>query len=324
VEAGLPPDRDAKVDLGAVEQHARSRMWNLAAQHAWPGISVKQDSSLPAGGSIKRLPLGAGELFEVESFPADVVYCPASSPSPCSIFISVMVQVEGLTHIHQSGRQANVEPGDVCFLDEARKFRILTSEWGRILFLRLPRAQSISRHPLLDRLFGRKLPSSDAGTRFLADLLMRLGRETQQLDEAQRQAALGGAIQMLGLARPPEDTPLPGNWRIVRAIEYIEQNLIRQELSPEIVARDQRISRRRLDEIMQQQIGRSISRQIWHRRLERAAEDLHNSSGTDKPIAQVAFANGFENAAHFARAFKHRYHTTPGQWRLAGSKVLSV
>jgi len=32
--------------------------------------------------------------------------------------------------------------------------------------------------------------------------------------------------------------------------------------------------------------------------------------------AQVAFANGFEDAAHFTRAFKSRYACTPGQWRL--------
>jgi len=316
VEAGLPPEAEAVIDLRKVAQDNRSHMWSTVARDAWPGITVRLDSLPPAGGSIKRVPLGAADLFEVESFPADVEFRPTQSSPPIGAFISVMVQVEGATHIQQSGREATVEPGDICLLDEASNFKIVAQEWGRICFLRLPRAQALGRHPLLERLFAQTLLSTDPGTRLLADLLLRLGTDAPLLSDAQRQAALGGAIQMLGLAILPEDRSISANWRISRALDFIEQHLTQQNLSPEAVARDQRISRRRLDEILHQQIGRSISRHIWNRRLERAAEDLRNPKGSRQPIAQIAFANGFESAAHFTRAFKNRYLVTPGQWRL--------
>nr|WP_283773317.1 helix-turn-helix domain-containing protein [Altererythrobacter sp. KTW20L] len=316
VEAGLLPEADSVIDLREVDQNRRTLMWNSAARDSWPGITVTLDSPLPSGGSIKRVPLGAGDLFEVESLAADVDFHPTQSSCTRNAFLSVMVQVEGATQVHQNGLQAVVEPGDICLLDESSRFRIVSQEWGRIYFLRLPRAQALGRHPLLQRLVAQTLSSSDTGTSLLTDLLLRLGKDAPKLGDAQRNAALGGVIQMLGLASLPEGKLSPTDWRIRRAIDFIEQNLQQQDLSPEAVARDQRISRRRLDAIMQQQLGRSISRQIWSRRLERASEDLRNPQGFHQPIAQIAFANGFENVAHFTRAFKNRYLITPGQWRL--------
>ena len=111
----------------------------------------------------------------------------------------------------------------------------------------------------------------------------------------------------LGLAR---DT------RVRRALEFIELNLSVAGLTAEAVAQDQHISRRRLDQLMQNTVGHSIAGQLWSRRLEQAASDLRDPHRGCHSIAQIAFANGFEDAAHFTRAFKRRFSVTPGQWRL--------
>jgi len=315
LEAGLPPEAGAVIDLRQVKQEQRRLMWDVAAREAWPGITVRLGTSLPAGGVIKRIQFGTGDLYEIESVPAEVSFRPTQTPGSAEAYISVMVQVEGSTTIRQSRRDALVEPGDICLLDECSAFRMSAKEWGRIYFLRLPRAQVLGRHPQLERLFARTLRSTDTGTSLLADLLLRVGRDAPRLDEAQRHAVLGGVVQMLGLASPIDTIAGGNDWRVREALEFIELNLCLPDLSAENVARDQRISRRRLDQILQQQIGQSISGHIWSRRLERAAEDLHNPERAQHSIAQIAFANGFEDAAHFTRAFKRRYLVTPGQWR---------
>ena len=69
-------------------------------------------------------------------------------------------------------------------------------------------------------------------------------------------------------------------------------------------------------QLMTNALGQSIAGHLWSRRLERAATDLRDPRRNGLSVAQIAFANGFEDAAHFTRAFKRRYAVTPGQWRL--------
>jgi AraC-like DNA-binding protein len=101
-----------------------------------------------------------------------------------------------------------------------------------------------------------------------------------------------------------------------RALDYIEANLSVAGLTAESIAQDQRISRRRLDQLMHEICGHSIASHLWSRRLEQAAADLRDPVKIGLSVAQIAFANGFEDAAHFTRAFKKRFGSTPGQWRL--------
>jgi AraC-like DNA-binding protein len=62
-------------------------------------------------------------------------------------------------------------------------------------------------------------------------------------------------------------------------------------------------------------LGTSLTAQIWMRRLTQAASDLLDPRFATKTVTQIAFGVGFEDAAHFARAFRRRYHCTPSEWR---------
>ena len=55
------------------------------------------------------------------------------------------------------------------------------------------------------------------------------------------------------------------------------------------------------------------------RRLEQAAADLTDPRYQSRAVSQIAFANGFEDAAHFSRAFKGRFGRTPRDWRIGGA-----
>jgi AraC-like DNA-binding protein len=77
----------------------------------------------------------------------------------------------------------------------------------------------------------------------------------------------------------------------------------------------QHISRRHLDDIMVAATGHSLSAGIRLRRLEQAANDMLDARFTAHTITQIAFAAGFEDIAHFTRAFKRQYHMPPREWR---------
>ncbi len=290
-------------------------MWQGAACGAFPGLSLKLTSSEPQIGSINRYSMGAGEMFAIESAPVEVSYRPPRDGA-ISPHLSLMVQSHGSTRISQCGRHCELSEGDICLVDESSGFRLIGEDSTGILFLRLPRGAAMSRHPQIERLYARVMPGSEPGTRMLADTLLRLLDDAADLAELQRAAMMNAVLQMLAVAGPFSAPPDSAHWRIRRALDFIEINLSVAGLTAEHVAQDQHISRRRLDQLLAEATGQSISGHLWERRLERAAADLRDPRRAPMTAAQIAFANGFEDAAHFTRAFKRRYAVTPGQWRL--------
>jgi AraC family transcriptional activator of tynA and feaB len=306
---------DPLVDLSEVEQGRRALTWDVAVRNNFPGLSVKLSGGAGRG-SIKRIHMGAGELFQIESAPADVSYVPPRGKNAICPHFSLMLQFKGSTLASQAGQACLLNEGELCMIDEAKAFRLLSDNPTGLVIVRLPRAAVLSRHPQFERLYTRVFSSEDPGTRLFADLLLRLSHDAEPLGELQRSALMNGIIQMLGAAGPFSEPPAVDHWRVRRALEFIELNLSVAGLTAETVAQDQRISRRRLDQLMQNTVGHSIASHLWSRRLEQAASDLRDPHRSDHSIAQIAFANGFEDAAHFTRAFKRRFSVTPGQWRL--------
>jgi AraC family transcriptional regulator, positive regulator of tynA and feaB len=305
------------IDLAQYEEEVRPGAWKAAAGEVFPGLSVHVDCAEPLRGSIQLVDLGAAQLCAIESAPARVRYVPDAKYAAEWQHVSLMVQSYGSTRVRQGWGSIVLEEGDMCLIDERERFRLDTQVHTGILFLRLPRRPALSRYPHLDRLFGMVLPSRESGTRLLSDTLLRLSEVADDLGDLQRAAVVGSVIQMLGVAEAFSSLPDGAGWRARRAADFIELNLSVAGITAEDVARDQNISRRRLDQLMKAAYGRSIAGHLWARRMEQAAQDLSDAHKASLSIAQIAFANGFEDPAHFTRAFRRHFAVTPGQWRKA-------
>ena len=123
------------------------------------------------------------------------------------------------------------------------------------LSLPLGRAAALSRYPFLEKLFVTLFPADDPGVRIVSDTLLRFAREAAPLRGFQRSAMMNAMIQLIGMAEPFSPNPQTPDWRVRRAIDYIELNLSVPGLTAESVAMDQRISRRRLDQLMHEAFG---------------------------------------------------------------------
>lgn len=304
------------VDLSKVEQGQRALTWDVAIRDHFPGLSVKLTDQSAGVGLIKRIRMGAGELVQIESAPADVNFVPPRGREAVCPHFALMLQFKGSIFASQAGQTCILNEGDLCMIDEAKTFRLVAEGLTGFVIVRLPRTAVLSRHPQLGRFYARALTCEDPGARLFADLLLRLSHGAASLGEMQRSAIINGIIQMLGAAGPFSEPPAVADWRVRRALEFVELNLSVTGLTAEAVAQDQRISRRRLDQLMHAAVGHSIASHLWRRRLDQAASDLRDPDRSNHSIAQIAFANGFEDAAHFTRAFKRRFSMTPGQWRL--------
>ncbi|MFC4256924.1 helix-turn-helix domain-containing protein [Altererythrobacter xixiisoli] len=315
MEMGVQVAESAFLDLGEIEVGRRTGAWDGMIRGLFPGISVHIDADGPQAGRVDRFAMGQAELCLIESAPAEVRYRPpGSAPTPPPL--SLMVQSCGHSLVAHGGASARLREGDMCLIDEQHGFRLETDDFGGILFLRLPRGAALSRYPDLERLFGTVLSGDHCGTRVLADTLVSFSRHVGQLGESQRLAMIGSMIQLLGVTEPIAMVPDAGEWRVQRAVEFIELNLSVARLTAEDIANDQRISRRRLDQLMHEKFGCSIAGYLWRRRMEQAAEDLRDPRKAQQSVSQIAFANGFEDGAHFSRAFKRRFELTPGRFRV--------
>jgi AraC-like DNA-binding protein len=102
--------------------------------------------------------------------------------------------------------------------------------------------------------------------------------------------------------------------RKLQAKRYIEEHLREPDLSPCTVANALGISPRYLRMLFCSG-SENASRYILRRRLEECAKQLSSALWRGRTITEIAFASGFNSAAHFTRVFKDEYGVTPSQFR---------
>lgn len=304
------------LDLSTVEATRRVSAWIGVARNIFPGLAVCMTQVEPDAGLIEQIDLGGGQLFAIRSPPVEVDFLPGPACFTLGQMISLVIQVDGSMRVRQGGLRSQLLAGDATLIDEATPFHLGSEDGCRILILRLPRQRLIARNPLVTRHCGTRLADGNVGTRMLRELLQRIYADARELSAAQLSSALAAMAELVGMALPEPDRAGAMERRIEQAQAYIEANLASTDLTPDAVARAQRISRRRLDQILCLTIGCSVSSYLWNRRLQQAADDLRDPRHEASSIAQIAFAHGFGDAAHFNRAFKRRFGSTPGHWRL--------
>ncbi|MEN7535674.1 AraC family transcriptional regulator [Aurantiacibacter flavus] len=303
------------IDLADYDRPARRDAWDHASNSLFPGLRVELAADEALRGSIASVDLGRAHLCAIETPPAQAHHVPTNQHADTWQHVSLMVQPWGRTTLVSACGEIAMAPGDMCMVDERARFRIVTEEFSRLLFLRLPRAAVLGRYPHLNRLCGKLLPASDSGTRLLSDNLQRISEVAAELGDLQRAAVVSSTIHMLGVAQAFAELPESAEWRVRRAADFIEMSLSVTGITASDIAEEQGISRRRLDQLMKQARGVSISGYLWQRRMEQSAADLADPHKAALSIAQIAFANGYEDAAHFTRAFRRSFGTTPGRWR---------
>ncbi len=316
METPILPQVPSLLDLSGVAEDRRAGVWALSAAAVFPGISVDDMPASAPVGQIRSMPMGGGSLWSVLSAPVQVSYSPAHGADDPAASISLMMQMSGVMEVAQSRRACVLEPGDLCLVDERFPFHLHGQESNEIVFLRMPRRAVLGRHPYLEQHSAHLLDTGEAGAILLRDTLVGALQAAPELREEQRGSILGAMVQMLGAATDFRASALDDlSWRVRAALAYIEVNLGDCDLTAEQVAHAQGISRRRLDQIVRSALGVSVTARIWNRRLEQASADLADPLRQSLTVFQIAYGVGFEDAAHFSRAFKARFGHAPRDWR---------
>ncbi len=101
------------------------------------------------------------------------------------------------------------------------------------------------------------------------------------------------------------------NSKVLSIIEVMEANLS-EPLSLVEIADEADLSRRQIERLFRQEMGRSPARYYLEIRLDRARHLLLQSS---MPVVDVAVACGFVSASHFSKCYRELYGRSPQQER---------
>ncbi|WP_194480723.1 helix-turn-helix transcriptional regulator [Bradyrhizobium sp. CCBAU 53338] len=178
--------------------------------------------------------------------------------------------------------------------------------------LQLPREMLLQRYPKFRRSEMFVLEPGDLGTILLRGALTNLAENTSRASLVQHSGIPHALIDLLGTCEIPLGAT---EWRLERALSYIARNFWRSGLSASDVARQQRLSRRSLDEMFVRALGRTVAAEILEQRMARASAYLMDVSNHRRQIRDVAASVGFEHPPHFTRAFRKRFSLTPSAFR---------
>jgi len=110
------------------------------------------------------------------------------------------------------------------------------------------------------------------------------------------------------------------NSKVLSIIELMEANLS-EPLSLVEIADGVGLSRRQIERLFRQEMGRSPARYYLEIRLDRARHLLIQSS---LPVVEVAVACGFVSASHFSKCYRELYARSPQQERNDRKQMLAA
>jgi acetamidase/formamidase/AraC-like DNA-binding protein len=99
-----------------------------------------------------------------------------------------------------------------------------------------------------------------------------------------------------------------------RLCQTIERKLDDPDLTPGRVAAIEGISERYMQKLFEGS-GSSFTHYLRERRLQRTSAELSNPAEAHHSISEIAYRNGFNDSAHFSRAFRHRFGLSPREFR---------
>jgi AraC-like DNA-binding protein len=228
--------------------------------------------------------------------------------------VGVLMNLTGrLVCRYSGGAETVLEPGKLLVWDTGTAEGFDAMEPHRELYLLLPR----ERVPqgLADaaaRGAGAVAAGPGAGLAAIAaDQLRAITRELDQLSDAALTIACQSFFDPLDAALAPVAAPVTGvrAHLVAKVRQYIEAHLDDPELCASSIASAHGVSVRTL-QVASADTGTTVGRWIRDRRLKVCYRELAQP-GSARTVTDIAFRWGFNDVAHFSRAFKQAFGVTP-------------
>jgi AraC-like DNA-binding protein len=213
----------------------------------------------------------------------------------------------------QRGRDVRLGSGDATpFLSSEASVLTGTQHLGVLV----PRAAMASRLRHVDDAGMKLVHRSNEPLRLLTKY-MKLVHEKLELQTAELRSAMVNHIHdLVALVlsadefRSDHASSAVTHARLKVALDYIAVHFNEPDLSVAAVARDQGISPRYLQRLIET-TGTTFTAQVTELRLRRALALLTEAGSDDRRISDIALLAGFSDLSHFNLLFRRRFGETP-------------
>ncbi len=281
------------------------------------------DITSAAGGNLAQdLVIYHGENLQLSSIQSSAISLERLPNEPHlsrqDAYFAVML-LSGDYLLEQNGREVFLQPGDMTIYDATRPHRINCPGDFSKLILSIPRAVMRDRVAGIDRCTALRIPGTKGIGFVAANFLHSSATHADQLQDHEFSTLSDHALDLLALAitsvRPLDINLSRSRLGSLNGIKTIvEQNLRNAELDASLISRYAGLSTRYINDLFAEE-ATSLMRYVWTRRLENCGKDLLNPVFADHRISDIAFRWGFNDAAHFSRAFKQQFGCSPREFR---------
>ncbi|MDC7787311.1 helix-turn-helix domain-containing protein [Rhodoplanes sp. TEM] len=232
----------------------------------------------------------------------------------------IQLLVEGTIDMALARRSLSFPSGQLIAFDLADTMDTVNSDFDLVSVI-IPRRRLAPLLARPDSLNGAAVDPLSGTGRLLAACLASLYQSAPQLSTAEASAAAVALIDLIALAfngvdPAGGDVPVAaGRAELLRVQNFVKAHLAAPTLGPDMIAAALGISRARLYRLFAP-IG-GIAEYVREQRLRRCLGDLVSAKQAHRQVAEIAYAWGFSDPTHFARAFKQRFGRTPSEVRRA-------
>jgi len=226
---------------------------------------------------------------------------------------------EGEIEVSQGGRERHVKPGQLFVVDLSRPF-LIAAETMATTSVYLPVAAVRQLIPCLDAVTALPI-SAESGTaaalRAMVDQLVAVAPSLTE--DAADHVADSIPHLLASVLNPLEEAHdgLPSRLRAAhkeRIRTFVRENLGDSSLDIERIARGVRLSARHIHTLFADEPV-TLMKWLWRERLERCRRELVDPALRERAIGEIAYSWGFNDLAHFSRAFRDRFGCSPRQLR---------
>lgn len=289
------------------------------------GVSIDLDKDQHAHfqGRCSALSVGGAALvemhassYQVERTEQDIMRSPSDA-------LCIYQQLDGGGWFEAGGSEFVVSAGALATSHSDMPYKTApTTEAG--FHLRLVKIPFARCKALIEReqdLSARPLHVEPGLTTLFADYFASFVEQAPHLHGVGAEAAVQTLAQLAivarGMAAPQEQRSRDAirSGLLQRAKRTIENNIHRSDLSPAVVAGVLGISVRQLH-VLFEPTGTTYARYVLARRLEHARLLLRQMP--PRPVADIAFACGFDGLSTFYRSFRSAFGMSPADFRDLG------
>ncbi|MCJ0765623.1 helix-turn-helix domain-containing protein [Variovorax terrae] len=306
------------VSTQTVAPRDRLHLWGDAVWRLIGGLQSDAFGDEAFNGRIVSGQAGCLSLCQLDVSRHRVVRTPSLIRGSDRAFLKVVAQLKGRACFEQNGRHVWLSPGEWSVYDTTQSYSVANPDSVQQMVLMIPKEQMPERGLRLDHLMVQRFSGSSGVSRLAWSTLLSAFDELPGMAAPVAEGVADTLTQLVHLSlleRNGSGTALTQREALKDRIRhYIGRHLGDPGLSIDRIAQALNCSRRHLYNAFGGE-HETLAAYIQRERLENCARDLRRPALAARSITEIALSWGFNNTAHFSRAFRAHTGFSPSAFR---------